>query len=341
MSATVTPITARLFPRSGRVGRARGPLSGPLVKRVSCLLALCWLGFVGTSVSARAQGATDAYRVSIEIGESIHQLGSDDLFESEPAQSLLIALGPVVIPSLRVALEKEDEAIRLGVIEVLASIEVEGSTVLLAETARTDPSLEARGNAIVALVSRGAPQAQELVALSLQSDEPALYRSATLGCPTLCPAASQLDRLVELIFLEPITYMDGPRAALLRAIDTDSRREQATLALKRGAMARLHDDDLEIRLRAGILLSDIRDPSALEPLSLVLDHDLPVLFRARALLLLGEQGDRVVAKKMGAALGSLSTPLRTLACRALSRMAEREVVGAKEEFASHDCPTPK
>ena len=75
------------------------------------------------TLARSAERATDEspYRVSVDLRDAILELGNDDAFEREPAESLLEGLGDDAVPALRAALAREDESVRMGVVEVLRS----------------------------------------------------------------------------------------------------------------------------------------------------------------------------------------------------------------------------
>ena len=79
------------------------------------------------------------YRATIDLTAEIHALGSDDLFESDPAEAKIVALGSVALPALGSALEREPPAVRVGVVGALARLHTPDTAPLLVGAAR-DPA---------------------------------------------------------------------------------------------------------------------------------------------------------------------------------------------------------
>ena len=162
--------------------------------------------------------ATDAspYRVSIDLRPRILELGNEDAFEREPAEVLFEALGKEAIPALRLALQREDEPVRLGVIEVLAAVDGAEATQILLATTRNDSSVDVRGAALEGLIVRGDEEADDEISRALAAEDPRLYRVALGGCGRPCTNPEELDRIVALAFREPAVKFVAPRAALVR-----------------------------------------------------------------------------------------------------------------------------
>jgi len=289
-------------------------------------------------VPSPASSEPPSYRISVDLGPRIRSLASADPFDREPAEDLLAGLGDQAVPPLATALETEEEAVRIGVIDVLSSLEADGVAPLLLRRARADASVDVRAAAISALIARQDAQAAEVVGTALGSDDPRLYRVALAGCPRWCGSPGSLARLVELAFAEPVRWMGGPRAALVRAIADPARRVAASQAIERAAAARLTDEDVETRVRAALLLSDLQDPRALSPLGLALDHDLAPSIRIQAMVALGALGDDAAASALARSLDSLPPVLRAAGCKALRSLARRAVDGAAAAASAHGCP---
>ena len=80
-------------------------------QRVRLVFAICLLA----AGCGRFRSA-GRYRVTIDLGPSIRALGSEDLFESGPAEDRIVALGPEALPALEAALGDESLAVRVGVV---------------------------------------------------------------------------------------------------------------------------------------------------------------------------------------------------------------------------------
>ncbi len=288
-------------------------------------------------VSAR----DDPYRVTVDVGDSIRLLASEDPFDREPAEILLSSLGQSALPALRAALEKEDEATRIGVVEVLGSSDAEGVGSVLLERAQKDSSVGVRVAAINVLISRDDPEAAEVVPDALASDDPRFYRAAFGGCGKYCVSVEQLDRIVDFVFTEPLVSINGPRGALVRAMSVPSQRDAVLAAIERTAGPRLEEGDVDRRLRAAMLFSDFDDPRATSTLLLALDHDVPTMLRLQSIVALGRLGDADTAEQIGAALDSMPAGLRPAGCKALLILAGRGVAGAQAQARERGCPGSK
>lgn len=281
----------------------------------------------------------DAYRVTVDLGDAIRLLGSDDAFQREPAEELLLNLDQQSLPALATALEREDAPVRHGVVEVLTSIDGPRATELLVERADGDSSIGVRAAAIEGLVSRDDPEAEDLVQAALESDDPRLYRSAFDGCASYCISPEQLDRIVAFAFSEPTAYFSkGPRGALLRAGADPSRRDDVLAALERGAAGNLTAPSAETRIRAGLLFYDIGDPRAEAGLNEAFADEAPHMLRLAALVGLGAVGDETTVERIAEARPGFPRGLQQVACKALGRLASRDVPRAAEEARKAGCP---
>lgn len=293
--------------------------------------------FAPTPVMAGEESPED-YRLTIDLGPSIRLLGSDEPSVREPAEELLSVLDDRALPALTAALGTEGEKVRLGVVDVLTSIDGSRATALLLERAKADPSIDVQAAAISGLILRVDPEAEKVVPSALESDDPRFYRTAFEGCARYCTSEKQLDRIVAFVFSEPVQVMGGPRGALLRGAATPSSRNDVVAAVERGAAGRLDDPNPEMRVRAAMLFADLGDARAVEPLSSALGNDMPVMLRLQAIVALGTLGNEQSAAEIGAALGELPPGLRKGGCKALSMMADRQVPGAKAEATKGKCP---
>ncbi|MDG2306863.1 MAG: HEAT repeat domain-containing protein [Candidatus Binatia bacterium] len=302
-------------------------------------LVVLLLGLLLVPPTARAED--DPYLLTIDLGEAIRVLGDEDSFEREPLEILLVGLGDRAVPALRKGLATEDEAVRMGIIEVLTETEAEGASALLLERAKMDDSIYVRVEAISGLVSRDAPEAAEVVSSALASDEPLLYRAAFGGCGRYCTSPEQLDRIVAFAFSEPVVQMVGPRGALVRTAGIPEHRAAVVAALERGAAPKLVADDPEVRVRAAMLLAALEDERAAPGLEVALDQEIATMLRVQAIVALGGVGNESTVTTVGASLATLSPLIRPAACKALSILAYRGVEGASAEAVQRGCPGAK
>lgn len=313
----------------GRTGGMRSPIAVFLA--VSLVL-------VPRVPEAADEGVPADYRVTVDLGEAIRLLASEEAFERASAMELLELLGPSALPALGVALANEGTAVRRGVVEVLTSIEAPGVTVLLVRHAETDPSVEVRAAAISALVERDASEAGPIVEAAFRSDDPREYRSAIHGCGRHCQTPQELDRLVTLAFTEPEPeFTRGPRAALGRAARDPSLRADVRAALERGAVDKLGDPKAGTRIRAGLLFFDIDDPRAIDGLNGAFSDDASPLLRLQAFGAIGRVGDSDTVERLAAIWPDIPPPLHRGACKLLAKLAQRDVSGAAKRAESGGC----
>lgn len=282
------------------------------------------------------------YRITVDLTDEIRSLANEDSFAREPAEELLAALDDKAVAPLAAALDREDAATRLGIVEVLESIEGSRVTSVLLERAKADPSVDVQSAAIAALILRVDPEAGEVVPGALASDDPRLYRVAFDGCARYCTEPEQLDRIVDFSFTEPVMLFGaGPRGALFRAAAAPSRRPAVVAAVERRAAARLEDADPETRVRAGLLFADLEDPRAATALTAALGSDGEPLLLLQALVALGKIGGTPEAEAIARGLPTLPPALQAGGCKALGRMAGRDVVGAAEQARAAGCDKTK
>lgn len=292
----------------------------------------------GPTFAGAEEEPPEEYRLTIDLGPSIRLLGAEDPSVREPSEELLSVLDDKAVPALAAALATEGEQVRVGVVDVLTSIDGSRVTALLLERAKADPSIDVRAAAISGLILRVDPAAEEVVPPALESEDPRLYRTAFDGCARYCTSAKQLDRIVAFVFTEPVQVMGGPRGALLRGAATPSNRADVVAAVERGAAARLDDPNPEMRVRAAMLFADLGDARAAEPLSSALGNEMPAMLRLQAIVALGTLGDEEAAAKIGAALVELPPGLKKGGCKALSMMVDRQIPGAEAEATKGNCP---
>lgn len=294
---------------------------------------------VPTLTGSAAQATEESpYRVSVDLRDAILELGNDDAFEREPAESLLEGLGDDAVPALRSALAREDESVRMGVVEVLTSIDGPEPTRVLLECARTDPSVDVRGAALSGLILREDDEASAEISRALRSEDPRLYRAALGGCGRFCTSPDELDRIVALAFREPTVKFLAPRSALARIATMPGHRDAVVAAVERRAPGALKAADPEGRLRAALLLADLDDPRGIAGLTVALDEDVPLLLRIQAIVLIGATGDAGVVPEIGKSIEALPAQARPAACKALGTLASRGVDGAAAEADLRECP---
>jgi HEAT repeat protein len=289
---------------------------------------------LGTSCEKAAEPA-DAYSVAVDVGPWIQELGSDDLFESEPALESLVALGPAAIPPLETALEREGPAVRVGVINTLGQIGLPACVPPLIHAAR-DPDQEVRAEALTTLGRLGDERAREVVESALHDPVPVVVQAAAAACGGLCRSPAALRRLVELALSFETTF--GALAARngLRVIlaGSDTERNAALReVLEELAIPLLQADAPAMqRARAALLAADAGDRRAIPWLvEAVRIEDAPLL-RLQAVLTLGSMADPAAVNALLQVTRAESGALGAAACQALGQLAKREVGGASRAF---------
>ncbi|MFN8545136.1 MAG: HEAT repeat domain-containing protein [Candidatus Binatia bacterium] len=177
------------------------------------------------------------YRVTIDVGPAIAALGSEDLFESDPAQDRLQALGPAALPALRAALAREPASVRTGVVEVLSHLGADGLPALLG-VATHDPDPEVRHDAIIDLGVAKDPRGRPVVERLLKHDDARDRLAAVQACATLCATPGALRRLVRIAIEDPsmATGMAARRSLGTITASAGNRRAAVVATIARAAV---------------------------------------------------------------------------------------------------------
>jgi len=281
------------------------------------------------------------YAVEVNLQPEIRALGSDDLFEREPALERIVSLGPAVLPALEAALLEESVAVQVGVVEALGRIDDPRIVPLLVRTASEVGDVEVRYVALQALGARGDLQAAPVVEAALRDPDPKIRRAAASACVVLCASSTALADLVEGTLQDPWANFVAGRLSLVsilagrgRAQAEDGRAAIEAMALPVIGGGGLADEEG----RAALLASDIGDAAGAESLArLVGDPDNPAL-RLYAIHALGTVGSGAAVRPLAR---QLSDPAAAAyACDALNRMANRGVAGARAALRGHAARCP-
>jgi hypothetical protein len=296
-------------------------------------------------VVAVGAAAAAEYEVCLDVTPDIRALGSDDLFESEPAADRLGALGPAAWPALLRALEREGPAVREAAVGVLATATKPDDAVRqgVARLARKDAEPDVRAVAVSALRKLAGKQGYDVVVAALDDPSPAVRRKAITACTDLCTGAAALARLVALARgVEPLANALQAKRVLWSLTADGSNGEivgtirAATIAASsvRDGAARETQD--RRALLAALLLAEIGDDSRLDDVARATRPDQPDAIRVHALHALGRLGgaDRVA---LVAALQQ-DPAVAVYAHDALRRMSGRGIAGASEAVAAHTGP---
>jgi HEAT repeat protein len=302
-----------------------------------------WCVTVLAFASSLAGGAAGAgeYEVRIDVTEDVRALGSEDLFEWEPASDRLSALGSAAWPVLLRALEIEGPAVREGIVGVLLSGTEADASVLqgLGRVARQDPEEAVREVAVQALRKLGGGKSSDVVVAALGDPSPAVRRVAILACKGICTSDAALARLVELALAdEPL-----PDALLAQRIlyELTSEGQEAAIAgkVRSGAAAALEKGGAQgsggdrRALLAALLLAQLDDASRLDLLAVATIPDQPPDLRTQAVHALGRLGGDDQVSLLTELLRDAAVSL--YAYDALRRMSERGVAAARQPAATY------
>lgn len=299
------------------------------------------LALLGSGIASAGE-----YEVCVDVTEDIRNVGSDDLFDSEPAADRLDALGAAAWPVLLRALEKEGPAVREGIVGVLASATDPDDTVRqgLGRVARSDPAEAVRAVAVPALRKLAGKESVEVVVAALGDPSPAVRREAITACTGICTSDAALERLVELALTdEPLPNALQARRVLW-GLTSEGREAGIVEKIRAGAVAESEPgkgsgtESAERRaLLAALLLAELGDDSRLDTVARAIRSDQPVALRIHAVHAIGRLGgvDRV---PLVAKLQLEDPALAFYAHDALERMSERGIAAAAEPAASYTGP---
>lgn len=291
--------------------------------------------------ACRSDEPPPKYETTIDVSRFIRALGSDDPFESDTAVDELAALGPSVIPTLEVALQREPVAVRCGIVEVLEQLGTSESSAILLRTSR-DPADEVRAESLLALGTLADERGRDEVEAALSDPNPDIQRAAAAACASLCDSDQALQRVVEIaMHARPFGRMTVPRETLRRILrHGSSERSKATRqAIEKAARPRLRQDaGQDERVRAALLLSDLQDPEALpwlieavEKRMLQVDRADRPLMKIQAILALGSIGNDATVDVLRQIARRQPGPLHEVACQALQQLADRRIKRAAPE----------
>ena len=285
-----------------------------------------------------AAAGESPYVIRLDLRADIRNLGSDDLFVSEPAADHLTALGSIALPALAAALRREPPAIRAGVVGVLQQIEGEEAVALLVVAAEDrDPAV--RADALVALGLRKATAGRAVVERHLTDSDHQARRAAALACHALCTSPAALDQLAA------IAVRDHEASAAQQSLHTivasdPARAPAARAAIEARALPALADPDRVVRANAGITAALVGRREAI-PVLVEVIHDPPQpALKPMAALALGGIPDAGAVAALAQLVQSGDPPLHNAACVGLNNLRQRDVDGAAQAAAACTTATP-
>jgi HEAT repeat protein len=275
--------------------------------------------------------------VTTDVTHWFRDLETDDLFQTQPAVDGLAALGPVVIPVLERAFEREPAQVRVGVVEVLSQLGVPETLPLLLRAAK-DLEPEVRADALDALGGLRDERGRESVEAALGDSDMSVVAAAARACVHLCRSPGAMEALVHHA-LAGLGIANQSLVAILRAGNAEqvAAAREAVNAMTPKVVE--GDSNSEMRARAALLLAKVSPERALPCLrDYVLNGSQPLL-RMQAIVALGAAGTERDARTLQDLYDSPPAPFaRQAACTALRKMAARGVQAA--EPIPPDCAVP-
>lgn len=298
------------------------------VTRVATLLLL------GSGCSAPPV-EPDPYVVTIDLSDSIRNLGSDDLDVADAAADLISTVGVAALPALDRAVSVESAAIRARAVEVAASIGEEQAVPLLLRAA-TDAAPAVRAEALLGLGSIDDERGRGRVQAALVDPSIDVRRAAAAACATLCRSPAAFEQLARLALEEETTArMLVPRQSLRVALQGEGAAAARAAILSQAEPALSPTASARQRTRAALLLADAGDARASDLLAAALRSNVDAALLTQAAIGLGAAGDAAAVGVLREARdGGIVSP--AVACRSLRDLAARGVAGAAAALAG--CP---
>jgi HEAT repeat protein len=316
-------VQPKLKWRSGR-GRSAGEFAARHRQGFHSFVAFALLAWA----CGPARPGSPPYSVTVDLTESIRDLGSDDLEVSEPAAERIESLGAAALPVLDQALQRESPAIRARAVEAVGVIgEPQGVPLLTRAAADPDPAV--RENAILALGAIGDERGGDAIEAALGDREGDVRHAAARACGSLCRSPQAFAQLAEMALREqPIGKTLAPRQSLRTALEGESSEVARAAARQRVDAALSQADDADLRGRAALLLVDLRDPRAPGALAEAAASQIDLSTRVQVVLTLGSAGDETAVPALRQALEDGKAVPRPIVCRAVGDLARRNVRGA-------------
>lgn len=285
------------------------------------------------------------YRVTIDATAWVYALGSDDLFESGPAEDKLVNLGPAAVPLLARALEREPAPVRVGVVGVLDRLKLPEGEPLLLRAAADDADEDARHAAVQALDGVKDAQRRQVVEAALHDASPQVRRAALALCAKLCLAPAAIDRVVQIAIDDQAPPTGAwallSVAAILSEDPKTLRATYAAAAIEEQARPLLVSGiSLEERTRAALLLAALGDPAAAPVLVQAAREAKGQPYRLHVVYALGEVGNCDAVPVLTDLLRSSDVTMAAYSYDALRKLAGRGVPGATQALAAYKRPPP-
>lgn len=293
----------------------------------------CWSAAFLLAIAGCSDPPRDPYVIEFDLGADVRALSSDDIDESGPAADRLTALGPAALPALRTALQREDPAVRSGVVEVLLGLDGDEAAALLIESAGDrDPTV--RTDALLALGLRAEPSGRAAVEAALADGDAGVRRAAAAACHSLCRSPTALAQLVDLALADQERAV--AQRALSAALISTEGRDAARAAIAARALPLLTGEaaDDERRFAAAQIAAMIGQREALPVLVAALAPEARADRRPAAALALGGLDDPAAVAALAAVASGPDAGPRNAACVALGSQRQRRVEGAEQAAAA-------
>jgi HEAT repeat protein len=275
----------------------------------------------------------DGQTLEIDVAPIVEQLGREDGDARDRAVDRLVAIGPAVLPALVDALDDERPAVRIAAVEVLSALETPDVVEPLVGVAVRDPDDDVRYEALVALGALGGSPAELAAERAMADERPKVVLGGIAACANVCRDHKGFTQLVELALRAPLPQGLVARSVvgrlLLEGQDPEQVKVLRAVVADRAPRLLSEGTPPDVRLRAGLLASDLGDATALDAL-LVSAPESSSALRAHVVWGLGQVGD---ARAVPVLLGLRSTPVAPYAYDALRRIAERGVPEAQTAVA--------
>lgn len=295
------------------------------------------------AVGCTGSGEDAPYRVTVDLGPAIRDVGVDDLARSEAARAQLTGLGGAALPALREALAREPVATRAALVEVLDALPTADGEPMLIALAGQDPSEDVRYAAVATLGTSKNPEAAAVLARALADESPRIRLAAAGTCAQNCSAADAVTALATMGVRDPLVPNGmAARKALLRLCAAED--PACTTAVREIVLATLRavlasDQDSPAAFQAALLAADQNDPSGAAVLVRAAGRaDLAPIARLGAVHALGTVGDAGAVPVLVELDGD--TPVAAYAYDALRRLSQRGVREAGDSLQRWKGPRP-
>jgi len=300
---------------------------------------------LGAGCQSEPHGTSDdaSYRVTIDLGSAVRDVGSDDLALSEPARAQLTAVGSAVLPVVRTALARESAEIRAGLVEVLAALPAAEREPLLIELAGNDPSEDVRDVALATLGASDDPRAADVLVRALGDPSPRIRLAAASACARACRRPDAVAGLASIASNDPLAPNGVAARKALRGLcpagDEPCSATVRTTALETAAPGLAADAASPVALQAALLAADFAEPTGLHALMrAAAQTDLPSIARLGAIYALGSVGDARAVPVLVSLDGR--DPIAAYAYDALVRLSKRGVLQAGDSLQRWSGPRP-